>query len=95
LTSKEPPIEKVKWDVVKVKCFNYDNNGHMAKDYPKPPWVNECIAQGKLILQGGLVAKIGAHESETSNLLKLNCKINDELVCCFLDIGATNSFTIS
>ncbi len=37
LTNKEPPIEKVKWDVVKVKCFNYDNNGHMAKDYLKPP----------------------------------------------------------
>jgi hypothetical protein len=41
------------------------------------------------------VPKIGAHESETSNLLKLNCKINDELVCYFLDIGVTNSFTIS
>jgi predicted aspartyl protease len=40
----------------------------------------------------GFVAKIGAHESEASNLLKLNCKINDELVCCLLDSGATNLF---
>jgi hypothetical protein len=40
------------------------------------------------------VAEIGAHESEASNLLKLNCKINDELVCCFLDIRATYLFTI-
>jgi predicted aspartyl protease len=38
------------------------------------------------------VSKIGAHESEASNLLKLNCKINDKLVCCLLDLGATNSF---
>jgi hypothetical protein len=66
----------------------------LAKDYPKPPWVNECIAQGKLILQGGLVAKIGAHESKASNLLKLNCKINDKIVGCLLDPGMTNSFMI-
>jgi hypothetical protein len=29
-----------------------------------------------------------------SILLKLNCKINDELVCCLLDLGVTNSFMI-
>jgi hypothetical protein len=40
------------------------------------------------------MAKIGAHKSEASNLLKLNYKINDELVCCLLDSGATNSFMI-
>jgi len=50
------------------------------KDCPKPPCLSVCITQGKLILQGGFVAKIGAHENEASNLLKLNCKINDELV---------------
>lgn len=38
------------------------------------------------------MAKIGAHESEASNLLKLNYKISDELVCCLLDSGATNLF---
>ncbi len=54
--------------------------------------VNECLAQGKLIIQGHFVVEIKAHESEASNLLKLNCKINDELVGCFLDSRATNSF---
>jgi hypothetical protein len=31
------------------------------------------------------MAKIGAHENDVSNLLKLNYKINDKLVCCFLN----------
>jgi hypothetical protein len=35
-----------------------------------------AFTHGKLILQGGFVAKIGAHKSKASNLLKLNCKIN-------------------
>jgi len=48
----------------------------------------------KLILQGGFVAKIGAHENEASDLLKLNYKINDKLVCYFLDSRATNLFII-
>jgi len=65
-----------------------------VNDYPKPPRVSDCIAQGKLIFQGGFVVEIGAHESEASNLLKLNCKINDKLVCCFLDSRATNLFII-
>ncbi len=85
LTSKKLPIKKVKQDLSKVKCFNCDNNGHLVKDYPKPPRVSKCIDQSKLIFQGGFMAKIGAHESEAFNLLKLNCKINDKLVCCFLD----------
>jgi len=38
------------------------------------------------------VAEIGAHKNEASNLLKLNCKINDKLVGCFLDLGVTNLF---
>jgi hypothetical protein len=66
----------------------------LAKDYPKPPWVNEYIAQSKLIIQGGFVAEIGAHESKASNLLKLNCNINDEIVGCFLNLRMTNSFMI-
>jgi hypothetical protein len=65
---KKPLIKKVKWDLSEVKCFNCDNNGHLAKECPKPPWVNDYIAQGKLILQGGFVAKIGAHQSESFNL---------------------------
>jgi hypothetical protein len=38
-TNKELPIKKVKQDLSKVKCFNYDNNGHLTKDCPKPPWM--------------------------------------------------------
>jgi hypothetical protein len=44
-----------------------------------------ALPEVKLIIQGGFIAEIGAHESEAFNLLKLNCKINDKLVCCFLD----------
>ncbi len=66
----------------------------MAKNYPKPFQVSDCIFQCKLILQGGFMAEIQAHESEASNLLKLKCKINNELVCYLLDLGATNSFMI-
>jgi hypothetical protein len=38
------------------------------------------------------MAKIGAHKSKAFNLLKFKCKMNNELVCCFLDSEATNSF---
>jgi hypothetical protein len=38
------------------------------------------------------MVEIGAHENETSNLLKLNCKINNKVMCCFLGSRATNSF---
>jgi hypothetical protein len=67
----------------KVKCFNC-NNEHLAKDYLKPPQVNDYIVQGKLIFQGGFMAKIGTHKSEASNLLKLNCKLNNKIVGYFI-----------
>jgi hypothetical protein len=70
----------------KVKCFNIDNHGHFAKDYLKPPQVNDFISQGKLILQKGFMVKIRAHKSEASNLLKLKCNINNKLVCCLLNL---------
>jgi hypothetical protein len=66
----------------------------LAKHCPKPFQVNEFIAKVKLIIQGGFMVEIGAHESEASNLLKLNYKINDNLVCYFLDSGAINLFII-
>ncbi len=40
------------------------------------------------------MAKIGAHKSKASNLLKLNCNINDEIVGYFLDSRMPNSFMI-
>jgi hypothetical protein len=85
LMGKKPLIKKLKRDLSKVKCFSCDNNGHLGKEYPKPPWVNDCIAQRKLFLQGGFMAKIRAHQSEAFNLLKLNCKINNKIVGCLLN----------
>jgi hypothetical protein len=41
---KELLAKKAKWDLSKVKCFNCDNNGHLVKDYPKPPRVNDYIS---------------------------------------------------
>jgi hypothetical protein len=83
--------KKVKWDLPKVKCFNYDNHKHLAKNCPKPPKVSDYISEGKFIFQGGFVA----NKSKTSNLLKLKCKINDKLVCYFLYSIVMNSFMTS
>ncbi len=88
-------MKQMKWDLLKVKCFNSDNHKHLVKDYPKVVWVNDYISQGKLIFQRGFMAKMGAHKNEASNLLKLKCKISNELVCCLLDSKATNSFMAS
>ncbi len=30
---KKPLVKKSKWDLSKVKCFNCENNGHLAKEY--------------------------------------------------------------
>lgn len=81
-------------DLSKVKCFNCDFHGHLAKDYPKSPQLNEVSNQGQKILQGGFEAK-GNTLGEISNLLKVKCVINDKDVCCFLDSRVTNSFLIS
>jgi hypothetical protein len=74
--------KKAKWHLTKVKCFNYDNHGHLAKDYPKPFQVCDYY-QGKVIILGGFMANIGAHKIEASNLLKLKCKINNKLSFVF------------
>lgn len=34
LLAKEPTMKMDKWDLMKVKCFNDDNHGHLAKNYP-------------------------------------------------------------
>jgi hypothetical protein len=81
-------------DLSKVKCFNFDFHGHLAKDYPKPPQVNEVSNQAQKILQGGFEAK-RTTLGEISNLLKPKCVINDKDVCCFLDSRVTNSFLTS
>ncbi len=57
-------------------------------------YVNDCIAQSKLILQRGFVVEIGVHKSKASNSLKLNYKINNEIVGCLLNLNVTNSFII-
>jgi len=78
-------------DLAKVKCFNYDNHGHLAKAFPKLLQINDYIFQGNFFFQGGFVVEIRVNKNETSNLLKLRCKINNKLVCCFLDLRVTNS----
>jgi hypothetical protein len=85
-------VQKAERDSTKLKCFYYDNHKHLAKDCPKPPPVSDYISQGKMIFQGGFMTKTRAHKSIASNLLKLKCKMNNELVCCFLDSQATNYF---
>jgi hypothetical protein len=92
LANKEPLIKKVKHNLSEVKRFNCHNYEHLVKDCPNPLRLSKCIAQGKLIIRKGFMAEIGAHKNEASNLLKLNCKINDKLVGCLLDLRATNSF---
>ncbi len=44
---KELATRKVKWNLTKVKCFNYDNHGHLVKDYPKPLQVCDYITKVK------------------------------------------------
>ncbi len=38
------------------------------------------------------MVEIRANKSETSHLLKLRCKINNKLVCCFVNLKVTYSF---
>lgn len=57
-------VKKTKQDLTKVECFNYDNHGHLAKDYPKPLQASDCISQCKLILQGGFMVEIQAHKAK-------------------------------
>jgi hypothetical protein len=77
--------------LIEVKCFNYDNHRHLVKDCPKPPRLSDYISQGKFIFQGGFVVKIGAHENEASNLLKLKCKININLSFIYGVIGTRHN----
>jgi hypothetical protein len=89
---KELVGKKATWGT--FQCFNCDFHGHLAKDYPKRPQVNEVSNQGQKILQGGFEAK-GSTLGEISNILKVKCVINDKDVCCFLDSKVTNSFLTS
>jgi hypothetical protein len=40
------------------------------------------------------MAKVRVHKSKAFNLLKLNCKINNEIVGYLLDLRVTNLFMI-
>lgn len=40
------------------------------------------------------MAKIRGYKNKAFNLLKLICKINNEIVGCLLDLGTTDSFMI-
>jgi hypothetical protein len=92
LARKELLVKKANQNLSMVICFNCVNNEHLAKDYPEPLWVNDYIVEGKLILQGGFMANIQAHESNAFNLLKLNYNINNKIMGYLLDLGVTNLF---
>jgi hypothetical protein len=73
---------------MKVRCFNYKNSSHLAKDCPKPPWISVYVSQGNKIFQGCFMVEINANKSKVFNLLKLKRKVNNELLC--LSLGFNN-----
>jgi hypothetical protein len=54
---KKPMEKKEKGDLLKVKCFNYEQYGHQAKDCPRSPQVSKISTQCKEILQSGFNTK--------------------------------------
>jgi hypothetical protein len=64
-------MKQMKWDLLKVKCFNSDNHKHLVKDYPKVVWVNDYISQGKLIFQRGFMAKMGDPQKRSLQFVKI------------------------
>lgn len=69
-----------RWDMSKVKCFNYDLYGHLAKECPKPPQVSKVPTQGCKILQGGFKVKVNALH-----------RVNNVLANCFHKVVACAS----
>jgi len=69
-------------DIIKVKCFNYNDVRHYAKDCPK---VRQDLDQGGFITKK-IEIKLG------SNLILLKFKVRINMVSCFLDSKATHSF---
>jgi hypothetical protein len=69
-------------DITKVKCFNYNDVRHYAKDCPK-------VTQD--LDQGGFIAKTSVIKLR-SNLTLLKFKVGINVVSCFLDSRAMRSF---
>ncbi len=57
---------------------------HLAKDCPKPSWVNKVSIEGLESLQGEFEIKVSVL-GKVFNLLKVNCKVNNKGVYCLLD----------
>ncbi len=68
-----------------MKCFNYEQLGHMVKDYPKPIKLRHDLQKNDFLTMAS-VAKLG------SNLILLKCKVGTNMVLCLLDLGATHLF---
>jgi hypothetical protein len=64
---------------------------HLAKDCPKPPWVNKISIKGLESLQGGFEIKVNVL-TKVFNLLKVNCKVNNKGVYCLLDSWVMDLF---
>ncbi len=68
-----------------MKCFNYEQLGHMVKDYPKPIKIKHDLQKSDFLAEAS-VAKLG------SSLILLKCKVEISMVLCLLDLGATHLF---
>jgi hypothetical protein len=50
------PLPKTR-NMSKIKCFNCDLYGHLAKDYSKLPWVNEIPPKVEKLFKGDLMPR--------------------------------------
>ncbi len=73
------PKEKKPRDITKVKCFNYNNGAHYAKDYPK---VGQNLEQDDFARTTSMV-KLGP------NLILLKFKLGTNVLSCLLDWRTT------
>jgi hypothetical protein len=57
LLEKKPMEKKMKRDLLKVKCFNYERYGHHAKDCPRSLQMSKISTQCKEIFQSGFTTQ--------------------------------------
>jgi hypothetical protein len=68
------PKEKKPRDITKVKCFNYNNVAHFAKDYPK---VKQNLEQDDFVRTTSMV-------KSRLNLILFKFKVETNVLSCLL-----------